>query len=142
MIPLSRIAAAALWLLAVAVAFHFTVSPLYRDAVDIAQVWDVLDWFMSFGVIAAIVINYMRKRSLDSGGNGDGTITRGYLEANLAFYASGLLTVWFFWNWFDSLALGATPQGDLAMLMWTFIDPLVVLVSGITGCYLWRCGDR
>ena len=46
--PLSVI----LGLMAVAVLFHFVLSPFYEDSVDVVSVWHVLNWLMAFGVIA------------------------------------------------------------------------------------------
>ena len=135
----SKLLAAAFWLLAAAVALHFMFTPFYDGAADPGQIWDILNWFMAVAVSGALVLHYLRKRTLDSQSD-DGAVTRGYLEANLALYASVVLTVWFFWNWFNTLTIGAGPQSDNRLLMWAFIDPLFVLISGVTGCYLWRCG--
>ena len=120
----SKLLAAAFWLLAAAVALHFMFTPFYDGAADPGQIWDILNWFMAVAVSGALVLHYLRKRTLDIQSD-DGAVTRGYLEANLALYASVVLTVWFFWNWFDALTIGAGPQSDNRLLMWVFIDPFV-----------------
>ena len=136
-----RLLAVFLVAIAFVVAAHFMVSPLYEDAVDVGQVWDVINWFMAVGVVAALIVHYLRKRALDRRGP-DGSIDRAYVEVNLSLYASIVLVLWFFWNWFDNLATGAESQGQTHLFFWTFVDPLFVLIAGTTGCCLWRSASR
>ena len=49
-------------------------------------------------------------RALDANGS-DGSVTREYLEVNLLFYVSIVVTVWFFWNW---LFFGFFPDNEPA----------------------------
>ena len=58
-------------------------------------------------------------------GSGD-TITRAYLETNLIFYATALLTLQIFRDWI----------GNVPGLWWQ--DPLFVVVMGVTSLRLWR----
>ena len=120
------------------VAAHFLVSSAFQNY-DSGPVWDVIDWFMALAVVAALIGPYGRKRTLYGSGP-DGGITRDYLEINLLFYATALLALWFFWNWFDNLAAGAgSVQSDNHLLVWVYINPLFALVTGVTGCQMW-CG--
>ena len=122
---------------ALAVALHFIFSAFYEDAVDVDQIWSILDVFMAFGVLVALIVWYLRKRAMDGrGGNG---ITREYLEVNLLLYVAAFLSLWFFWNWFDFLVAGDGGQSDTRLILWAFIDPLYVLVACVTSCSLW-CG--
>ena len=132
--------AAAFWLLAAAVALHFIFTPFYDDATNVVdQVWNILNWLMAIGVVVALAVHYFRKRALDSRRD-DGTITREYLEVNIAVYGSIILTLLFFTNWFDKLTIDAgRSQDETHLLIWVFVDPLFVLISGITGRYLWCC---
>ena len=120
---------------ALAVALHFIFSAFYEDAVDVDQIWSVLDWFMAFGVLVALAVWYLRKRVLDGRG-GDG-ITREYLEVNVILYVTAFLSMWFFWNWFDDLTVADGAQSDTRLVLWAFIDPLYVLVACVTSCTLW-----
>jgi hypothetical protein len=127
-----------LWLVAIAVAFQFMVSPLYPESVPGTDVWRVLDWFMMVAVVIAVLANFIRKRTAD---RGDETgVTREYLEANVMFYGTALLTLWFFYNWFDFLMVG-TGQTDPNWNLWNIIDALLPLITGVTGCYVWRCKE-
>ncbi len=137
---ISKLIAATLWVLAAAVAGHFLFASVYDNAVDIARIWEILDWFMAVGAVVVLALQYRRKRVLDSPQD-DAPVSREYLAANFAFYASVLLAIWFFWNWLDFLAVGGS-QSDANSLMWAFIDPLFVIVLGVTGCHIWNsAGD-
>ena len=120
---------------ALAVALHFIFSAFYEDAVDVDQIWSILNVFMAFGVLVAVAVWYLRKRVLDGRG-GDG-ITREYLEVNLVFYVAAFLCIWFFWNWFDDLTVADGVQPETRLSFWGFIDPLYVLVACVTSCTLW-----
>ena len=70
----------------------------------------------------------------------DGSLNRQYFEVNLAFYASIVLVLWYYWNFFGSLfpETESAAVGLIHLEMWTLVDPLFVLVSGVTGFRLWR----
>ena len=138
---LSKLLGVALGVIAVGVAAHFILDPFYEDAVNTGRMWNVVNWFMAFGVVVALIVNYLRKRAL--GGSGpDGPTTREYMEVNLVFYVTIMLALWFFWNWFDDLTIGEGPQSDGRLLIWSVINPLFVVVAGITSLHLWSGGSR
>ena len=117
-------------LAAIVVGAHFIFEPVYHDGSTVNPVWTVLDWFMAPAVLTALFASTVWKLSL-----GDDAGLKRYLEANTAFYASAILAIWFFWNWFGTLM----SQGEL--LMWYFIDPLFVVVVASCGVRLWRAPD-
>ena len=129
-----------LFLVALAVALNFVLEPLYiRPAADHfwnividGWVWDVLNWFMALAIVAAVIVWWKWKLQLDRQ-SPDQSITRRYLEVNVAFYAAAVLALWFFWNWFDNLASGELSQGVSHLSNWTFVDPLFVLIAAVTG---------
>ena len=60
---LVRLVAAYLVLVAVAVAVHFIITPLYHPGGDAPfPVWQVLNWFMGAGMIITVVAAYVEKR--------------------------------------------------------------------------------
>lgn len=132
-----RLLAAYLVAIATAVALHFIFASFYRDAVDTGQLWNILNWFMAVAVLVTLIVRYLGKVKLDRQGS-DGSVTRKYLEVNAALYLAAVLTIWFFWNWFDDLMVGADSQSDIRLILWAFIDPLFVLIVGTTGCRLWQ----
>ena len=78
-------------------------------------------------------------RKLDLGGDAADPISREYVAANLAFYGSIVLTIWFFWNWlslfFPTEAPGAAQAHEN---IWPFINPMVVILTSAAGIHLWR----
>ena len=126
------------WLSATAVALHFVFTPLYENVMDIDEMWGAFNIVMAIAVLGALGIHLYRKLVLDMQG-ADAGITREYLEANLLVYLSVALSLLFFWNWIDDLTIYPDVQSSVRLTLWSFINPLFVIVAGVTGCYLWRC---
>ncbi|MCY4654661.1 MAG: hypothetical protein OXC95_16035 [Dehalococcoidia bacterium] len=126
--------AVVLALITIAVAIHFIFQPFYTDTLNPNQVWEILDWFMAFAVVVALVVTYMQKRGIESGT----TDTNRFISVNVAFYAAAWLAIWFFWNWFDNLSLGDELQGELRLTFWGLIDPLFIIVVGSVSARLWK----
>ena len=141
---LIRVLAAYLIAIAFAVAFNWIATPLYHDGSSNYWTWEILNWFMAAAVIIVLVVNSIRKRQLCRREEGSATISRDYLEVNLAFAASVVLTLWYFWNWFASLNPGSEPEvvGLIHLEWWAFINPLGVLLYAYTGAHLWRAACR
>ena len=120
---------------AIAVGLHFVFAAFYQDAVDTGKMWEILDWFMAAAVLISLVVWYISKIDLDQN-RSDNTVSRRYLEVNAGLFAATLLGLWFFWNWFDFLVSGSTPQEETHQIMWAVIDPLFALIVGLTGLHL------
>ena len=131
-----RIVAAYLVILAVAVAVNFVATPLYHPGGDEPYTaWEVLNWFMAFGIVITALVLYRAKRQVDADDSAD---LRPYLRTRVLFYASLLVLMAFFWNWFSNLSPNNSADGQV----WIFVDIVMPLVTGVTGCRLWvRAGD-
>lgn len=121
-----------LGLTALAVLFHFVLSPFYDDVVESGDVWNVLNWFMAFGVIVALVLTYLAKRDV---GREDDTNT--YIRANVGFYAAAALTILYFWNWFNELVVGGGSEGEVNGNYWVLIDVVYVILISRVSVSLW-----
>ena len=132
-----RIVAAYLVLLAVAVAVNFIATPLYHPGGDEPYtVWEVLNWFMAAGIVITTLVTFRAKRSVDADDSAD---LKRYLRASVLFYVSALVLMVFFWNWFSDLSPDNSPDGQF----WVFVDTVLPLVTGATGCRLWQlAGER
>lgn len=117
-----------LGLTALAVLFHFVLSPFYEDVIESHEIWNVLNWFMAFGVIVVLVVTYLAKKDV---GREDDTNT--YLRVNAGFYAAAALVILFFWNWFNELVVG---EGSGSY--WPLIDALYVILVTRVSIHLWR----
>lgn len=140
MTALKRGLAAYLLGIALVTALNWVATPLYHDGTANYWTWEIMNWFMAVAVVIVLVVNSIRKHRfcrMESEGN---TITRDYLEINVAFAASVLLMLWYFWNWFASLNPGSEPEvvGLIHLEWWAFINPFGVLVYAYTGSHLWR----
>ncbi len=129
---LLRAAAAYLVLLAAAVAVHFIITPLYHPGGDAPfTVWEVMNWFMTVGILITVAAAYAEKRRIDNDAASD---MKRYLEANVVFYGAVAVLILYFWNWFSSLSPNNVPDGQF----WAVIDTAMPIVMGVTGCRLWR----
>ena len=136
----NQILAVLLILMSVIVGVHWIASPLYDNSSGEYPVWVILNFPMAVLIIVCLITNTLRKRRLQTDAT-DGPVTRNYLETNVKFYASLVLTLWFFWNWFYALFPYNEPGlvGEIHLMMWAFINPvLTVPVFFATGAYLWR----
>lgn len=127
--PLSVI----LGLIALAVLLHFVLSSFYPDSWDVDLMWNVLNWFMAFGVIVALALTYVHKRGVGAGDVGTNT----FICVNVAFYATAFLAILFFWNWFDDLTVGEDGQGQTHRNYWVLIDALFVIIAGAISAHIW-----
>ena len=123
---------------AIAVSLQFVLGPLYSDIgqAELA-VWYYLDMLMAFSIAATLLVQLQRKRAADRI-RGD-SLNRERLEANVMFFLSLLVALWFFRNWFDFLS--SNPIGDQSVatiVIWYILDPLLVILVGLTGIRLWR----
>ena len=81
---LKRILAVFLVLTAVAVALNLILPPVYHDGSPEYPVWRILNWFMAAAVLVALVVSYLRRRTL---GNGEAS-TLQYVRASMIYYGA------------------------------------------------------
>ena len=112
---------------------------MLADAVDVLSIWQVLDVLMAIGLVLALIFNYQRKRDVESGEQAE-SITRSYLESNALFFLTAAVTIIFFHSWFSLLANGAESLdgNHQAWVIWAFVDTLLPITLGVSGCRLWR----
>ena len=141
---LKRISGIFLVLMAVAVAVHTVVEPLYHTSSKgqpYSPLWDILDPLMALAIALGVIFGYLRKKEVDSEG-GSGAVTREFVVANAQFYGFLSVGILFFWNWFILLSPAFTTVGaDTASLVWILIDATLPLLAGAMGMFLLR-GSR
>ena len=123
-----------LGLTALAVLLHFVLSPFYEDVVESGDVWNVLNWFMAFGVIVVLIVTYLAKRDVAK----DKTDTNSYISVNVGFYVAAALAVLYFRNWVSELVVGGGSEGDIDGNYWVLIDTLYVILVTRVSIHLWR----
>ena len=137
-----RVAAVYLIAVAAVAGIHWIITPLYDNSSGEYPVWVVLNWFMASTIIVALDRNFRGKLAL-RGTDFDAPLTGRRVQVNLLFYATIVLTLWFFWNWFFSFFPKNEPDlvGLIHLEMWTLINPLYVLTIAVTGFSLWQEAD-
>ena len=132
---------------ATVVAVWFIINSFFVDSFAVINVWYVLDILMASGLAVALVFNYARKREEEAGRQPGEPVTRRHLEVNVAFFLTAGITILFLHNWFSLLALGDERSLGLgsdmglnhqAWVIWAFVDTLLPLALGVTGCAMWR----
>ena len=132
---------------AIVVAVWFIINSFFVDSFEVINVWYVLDILMVVGLAVALVFNYDRKRREEAGREPSEAVTRRHLEVNVAFYLTAGITILLLHNWFSLLALGNERALGLgsdmglnhqAWVIWAFVDTVLPITLGVTGCAMMR----
>lgn len=137
---LNRIIGGYLLLVAVVVAVHTVVEPLYHSSFEgqpYSPIWNLLNPLMAIALIAGIILSFLRKSQADAA-EGD-AVTREYLVSNVVFFGFLFVGILFFWNWFGLMHPEFTAiGGDTKSLVWIIVDATLPLVTGAMGAHLIR----
>ncbi|MCY4625809.1 MAG: hypothetical protein OXC99_12540 [Chloroflexi bacterium] len=118
---------------ALAVLVHFWFSPFYPESWDVGVIWEVVDVFMAVGIVVTLAYTFSYKSSV---GSDDSSLA--HICAYTAFYASVVLAVLFFWNWFDDLTVASGEQSVTNYNYWVIINTMYIVLMGTVGWHLWR----
>ena len=142
MAGIKKLAGAYLVLLAIAVAGFFIINNFLTDTIDVMTVWLVLDVLMLIGLAIGLIYNYGRKNAVDGGHESDG-VSRGYFEANVAFFVTAGVAILFLHNWFALLANGSDylDGNHQSWVIWAVVDTMLPIILGVTGCHMWKNSD-
>ena len=138
---MQRAAGIFLVLVAVVIAVHTVVEPLYHASTDgqpYSPLWNVLDPLMVAAVAVGVIFAWLRKRAAGSQRNGD-AVTCIWLAANTWFYGLLFIAILLLWNWFNLLSPRYTaPPASAVSIVWITIDALLPLLLGSLGISLLR----
>ena len=131
-----RIAGWGLIAVALAVAIHTVIEPLYHTstaAQPYSPFWMILDPFMVVALLAGTIFAYQRKRAVDREGD-DAPVSRAYIAANTLFYGFLGVGILLLWSYFNLLNPGYAPTGaDAESVIWMLIDATLPLLLGAMG---------
>ncbi len=120
-------------ILGLAVAVQFLASEIY-DGDAVGQVWDILNYFMAIGVIAALVFSYLRSREADRSDLSEWIASSVMLIASVALFLM-YFEQWFAWTVFKD---AGDELGEARSMVWIMIDVMFPIVNIIVGSYLLR----
>lgn len=120
-------------ILGLAVAVQFLASEIY-DGDAVGQVWDILNYFMAIGVIAALVFSYLRSREADRSDMSEWIASSVMLIASAALFLL-FIEQWFAWTVFKD---AGDELGEARSMVWIMIDVMFPIVNIIVGSYLLR----
>ncbi|MCY3941644.1 MAG: hypothetical protein OXG29_11280 [Gammaproteobacteria bacterium] len=134
---LKKICGLYLFAVAVLVAVHTVVEPLYHASgpgQPYSPFWTIVNPLTALAIVLGAVFSYARKA-----GAGGEVVTREFLVANTLFYGFLFVGIMFFWNWFNLMSPAFTAIGDdTVSLVWIVVDAGVPLLAGATGVHLLR----
>ncbi len=140
---MKRISGAVLVVMALVVAVHTVVEPLYHTSTEdspYSPAWGIIGWLMFVPLTLGVAFGYARKKAAESGGS-DGPVTRELLAANVHFYGGLFLGIMFLLNWFAQITPTFTAiGGDTISLAWMILDAGLPLLWGSMGVCLLRGG--
>ena len=120
-------------ILGLVVAAQFVLSEVYSD--DAAgDVWDILNYFMAIGVIAALVFSYLRARDADK------SDLQEWVASSAMLIASAALFLLYFEQWFALTVFEDADDviGEYRSIIWIAVDVMFPIVNIIVGSYLLR----
>ena len=138
----TKIVAAYLIIVGLAVFLNLIATPLYHDGSPDYPTWKILNWFMAVAVLIILVVGFMRKRVLDSAGE-EGASTLDHVRGSFVFYGGVVLAMLFFWEWFWTL----NPDSETGeavtshMVYFPLVDALLTVLTLIVGKRMWNAGD-
>ncbi len=120
-------------ILGLTVAVQFLASEIY-DGDAVGQVWDILNYFMAIGAIAALVFSYLRSRDADRSDMSEWVASSVMLIASAALFLL-YFEQWFAWTVFKD---AGDELGEARTMVWIVIDVMFPIVNIIVGSYLLR----
>ncbi len=138
----TKIVAAYLVIVGLAVFLNLIATPLYHDGSPDYPTWKILNWFMAVAVLIILVVGSLRKRILDSAGE-EGASTLDHVRGSFVFYGGVVLAMLFFWEWFWTL----NPDSETGeavtshTVYFPLVDALFTVLALIVGKRMWNAGD-
>ena len=130
-----------IYLLAVAVlvAVHTVVEPLYHvsePGQPYSPFWTIVNPLTALAIVLGLLFAYTSRQQ--AAGE---AVTREYLASGALLYGFAFVGIMFFWNWFNILNPSFTAIGnETVSLVWIVVDAAVPLLAGATGIRLLRAG--
>ncbi len=137
---LTRVFGAYILLTGIAVALLFMITPLIHDGSPEYPYWTIMNYFMALGVILMVVLTFLYRWQLDPEQTDNYTCA----IANGLFYASVVLMMLFYWQYFWLLDT-SSETGDAAVshtIYFPLMDAIYVVLGLIIGERLLRRGGQ
>lgn len=138
----TKIVAAYLVIVGLAVFLNLIATPLYHDGSPDYPTWKILNWFMAVAVLIILAVGFLRKRILDRAGE-DGASTLDHVRGSFVFYGGIVLTMLFFWEWFWTL----NPDSETGeavtshLVYFPLVDSMMTVLAFVVGKRMWNAGD-
>ncbi len=141
---MNRIGGIYLIAVAVAVAVHTVLEPLYHVSAagqPYSPLWSILNPLMTVAIVIGVAAAWRCKRAVDQEG-GDAPVSRAFLIANTLFFGLLFFGIMYVWNWFNLMSPGFTAISEgTVSLVWIIVDAALPLLWGATGVALLRTKD-
>lgn len=137
MLNLKRVIGVLLITVALLVAIHTIIEPLYHVSTSdmpYSPFWYFINPMAALTIVLGLICSYLRLHHSRTS-----TSVQEFIAANTLFYAFVFTAVIFFWNWFGIIGAGQefTAIGnDTRTLVWIFFDALLPPLNIAMGLHL------
>lgn len=128
-------------IIAVIVAIHTILEPIYHTSTDDSphsSAWDYINPLSAISILLGLIFGYARMR-----GVGEDSSVQEFIAANTLFYGFIFTGILFFWNWFGIMGAASdfTAVGmDTRSLVWILFDAILPPLNIAMGISLLRAG--
>ena len=132
-------------LIAVIVALHTIIEPVYHTSDPnsdnpYSPLWGYINPLSAISIVLGIIFSYSRKSRIS-----ENSSIQEFITANTLFYGFVFIAIIFFWNWFGILPVGAdytAASADTRSVVWIFFDAIQPLLNGALGVYMLRSNSN
>ena len=139
---LKRVIGVVLIVIAVIVAIHTIIEPIYHTSTDDSphsSAWDYINPLSAISIILGLIFSCIHMSRIS-----ESSSVQEFIGANSLFYGFIFVAIIFFWNWFGISGVGSdfTAVGmDTRSLIWILFDAILPPLNIAMGISLLRTGS-
>ena len=139
---LKRVIGVVLIVIAVIVAIHTIIEPIYHTSTDDSphsSAWDYINPLSAISIILGLIFSCIHMSRIS-----ESSSVQEFIGANSLFYGFIFVAIIFFWNWFGVSGVGSdfTAVGmDTRSLIWILFDAILPPLNIAMGISLLRTGS-
>ncbi len=138
---IKKVIGVVLIIIAVLVAIHTVIEPLYHTTDPDSEnpyssAWGYINPLSAISIVLGLIFGYIRMSNTH-----ENSSVQEFIAANTLFYGFIFAAILFFWNWFGILEVGkefTAVDPQTRSIVWIFIDAILPCLNGALGAHLLR----